>query len=122
MIAIRAYLDSSGKLENDYMTLAAMAATDSMWGEVETEWGRILSGHSPKATYVHRREICHQIEGFDRKFGWTNENAFGLSNKCLAYLSQLDKKRFSIFYCAIGGAHGHPRGAGVMWGDSRFAD
>ena len=78
-----------------------MAATDDMWGKLETAWCKILNDHTPGATYIHMREICHQTKGFDRKFGWNDDNAFGLSNKCLVYLSQLDKKRFSMFYCAI---------------------
>jgi len=101
LIALRAYLDSSGKLENDYITLAAFAASDEMWGKFETDWKAILDDHSPKAKYVHMREIAHQIKGFDRKLGWTDENAFGLANKCLVYMSHLDKKRFRMFYCAV---------------------
>ena len=101
MIALRAYLDSSGKLENEWMTLAAFAASDEMWAQFETDWQAILDGHTPKASYVHMREIVHQTEGFDRKFGWNDENAFGLSNKCLIYMSHLDKKRFRMFYCAV---------------------
>jgi hypothetical protein len=101
LIALRAYLDSSGKLENEYLTLAAFAASEEMWGKFETDWQAILDGHTPKAEYVHMREIAHQVGGFDRKFGWNDENAFGLANKCLVYMSNLDKKRFRMFYCAV---------------------
>lgn len=101
LIALRAYLDSSGKIANDYMTLAAFAGNDEMWGEFETEWAKILDNYTPKAKYVHMREIAHQIKGFDRKLGWTPEKAFGLSNQCLIYMSHLDKKRFRMFYCAV---------------------
>ncbi|HEV7674415.1 MAG TPA: DUF3800 domain-containing protein [Candidatus Angelobacter sp.] len=101
MIALRAYLDSSGKLENDYLTLAAVAATEQTWQDFETEWAKILDGHTPKAKYVHMREIAHQTKGFDRKLGWDDNSAFGLSNKCLIHMSRLDKLRFKMFYCAI---------------------
>jgi Protein of unknown function (DUF3800) len=101
LIALRAYLDSSGKLENDYMTLAAVAANDEMWAEFEGEWEKILKGHTPQASYVHMREVCHQVKGFDRKLGWNDDNAFGLSNKCLVYMSNLDKLRFRMFYCSV---------------------
>jgi hypothetical protein len=101
LITLRAYLDSSGKLENDYITLAAFAANDEMWKKFETDWHAILDGHTPKAKYVHMRELAHQVDGFDRKFGWTNGNAFGLAEKCLVYMSHLDKKRFHMFYCAV---------------------
>lgn len=101
LIALRAYLDSSGKLKDNYMTLAAFAACDEMWRKFETDWQAILDGHTPQAKYVHMREIAHQVDGFDRKYGWNDDNAFGLANKCLVYMSHLDKKRFRMFYCAI---------------------
>ena len=101
MIALRAYLDSSGKLEDDNLTLAAIAGPEQLWGEFEREWARILASHSPKAQYVHMAEICHQNKGFDRGLGWTDQSAFSLSNTCLVYMSGLDKKRFHMFYCTI---------------------
>lgn len=101
LIALRAYLDSSGKLEDGYMTLAAFAASDEMWGKFETDWKAILDGHTPRANYVHMREIAHQTGAFDRKLGWNDNNAFGLANKCLMYMSHLDKKRFHMFFCAV---------------------
>lgn len=101
LIALRAYLDSSGKLGDDYIALAAFAASDEMWVKFETDWQSILDGHTPKAKYVHMREIAHQIQGFDRKLGWTPRNAYGLAGKCLSYMSHLDKKRFRMFYCAV---------------------
>lgn len=33
--------------------------------------------------------------------GWDHDKAFGLSNKCLMYMSHLDKKRFRMFYCSV---------------------
>jgi Protein of unknown function (DUF3800) len=101
LIALRAHLDSSGKLTDDYMTLAAFAGNEEMWVEFEAEWDKILTGYSPKAKYVHMREIAHQTVGFDRKLGWTPEKAFGLANQCLVYMSHLDKERFRMFYCAV---------------------
>jgi hypothetical protein len=47
------------------------------------------------------RELAHQQDGFDSNLGWTNENAFGLSNKCLGYMSHLDKTRFRMFYSSV---------------------
>ena len=98
---MRAYLDSSGKLENGYLTLAAIASTEEIWQQLEIEWDKIFGAHTPKASYVHMREIVHQNDGFDRRLGWNDDNAFGLSNKCLMYMSHLDKQRFRMFYCAI---------------------
>jgi hypothetical protein len=101
LISLRAYLDSSGKVTDDYMTLAAFAGSEEMWGEFETEWWKILEGHTPKAEYVHMREIAHQRKGFDRKHGWNEQNAFGLVTSCLSYMSRLDKTRFRMFYCSV---------------------
>jgi hypothetical protein len=101
LIALRAYLDSSGKLEDNYITLAAFSATEEMWKRFETDWDAILEAHTPKAKYVHMREVAHQIKGFDRKFGWNDDNAFGLATECMAYMSNLDKKRFRMFYCVV---------------------
>jgi len=101
LIALRSYLDSSGKLESDYMTLAAVVANEDMWKDFEFNWDKILSEHTPKATYIHMRELVHQADGFDSKLGWNNDNAFALVNKCLIHLSRMDKKRFNMFYCAV---------------------
>lgn len=101
LIALRAYLDSSGKPENDYMTLAAFAGNDEMWQQFETDWDKILEQHKPKAKYVHMREIAHLSKTFAHRLGWTYKSAFGLATECLVYMSHLDKKRFRMFYCAV---------------------
>jgi hypothetical protein len=101
LIALRTYLDSSGKLEDGYITLVALTASDKMWEEFETSWAKILSEHTPKAEYIHMREIFRLIHGFDSAVGWTLHNAFDLVNKCLGYMSVLDKTRFHMFYCSI---------------------
>lgn len=100
-IAFRVYLDSSGKPENSYMTLAAFAGPGGIWGEFEARWEEILHGHVPRAEYVHMNELIRQIDGFDRRFGWTPESSWGLVWKCLDYMQRIDKKRFRMFYCAI---------------------
>lgn len=101
MIGLRAYLDSSGKLENDYMTLAAVAAPDKTWENFDTEWDKILRNHTPPAAYIHMRELSYQTEGFDRKLGWNDSNAFGLASQCVGFMSSQDKLRFRMFYCTI---------------------
>jgi hypothetical protein len=101
MISLRAYFDSSGQVKDRYMTLAAFVANEEMWKQFETDWNKILGDHCPKAPYVHMRELVHQRDGFDSSLGWTNDSAFGLSNKCLVYMSHLDKKRFRMVYSAV---------------------
>ena len=101
LIALRAYLDSSGKLENEWITLAGIAASDDMWDEFEKVWASILDGYTPKGQYIHMREVFRLIKGFDSNLGWTHDLAFGLVNQCLMYMSNLDKVRFRMFYCSI---------------------
>jgi hypothetical protein len=101
LIALRAYLDSSGKLEGDYMTLAAIAANDQMWEEFETIWAQIMDGYTPKGKYVHMREIYRLEKAFDKNLGWDHTTAFGLANQCLVYMSNLDKSRLRMFYCSV---------------------
>jgi hypothetical protein len=101
LIGLRVNLDSSGKLENNYMTLAALAGNDAIWSVFENEWDKILSSHSPSATYVHMKELCPRMREFDWRRGWTAQNTFGLVNECLKFMSGLDKERFRMFYCAI---------------------
>ena len=81
MIALRAYLDSSGKLEDNWMTLAAIAAPDEIWAELEAAWDKILQGHTPKGSYIHMKEVIRLEKAFNSNLGWTHDNAFGLVNK-----------------------------------------
>ncbi len=101
LIALRAYLDSSGKLESDWITLAAVATTDEVWGQLETEWDKILNGHTPQGSYIHMKEVYRLEKAFDKSLGWNHENAFGLVNKCLVLMSNLPKDKFRVFYCSV---------------------
>jgi hypothetical protein len=83
------------------MTLAAFAGDDEIWNKFETDWEEILHSHSPRADYVHMKEINTQTKGFDWKLGWNMPKAFDLATKCLAYMSHLDKRKFRMFYCSV---------------------
>lgn len=97
----RTYFDSSGKLEDKYLTLAAFFGPDEVWAEFENKWQAILHNHVPRAEYIHMKELARQIEGFDWRLGWTQKNSWELVFKCLMFMQHLDKKRFRMFYCAI---------------------
>jgi Protein of unknown function (DUF3800) len=101
LIAVRGFLDGSGNLGMNYLTLAAVATTAEAWGPFEAQWNEILQNHWPQAKYTHMREMYGLVESFDSKFGWTTDNAFQLANKCLALMSWQDKLRFRMFYCAV---------------------
>jgi hypothetical protein len=103
-VALRAFLDSSGKIENKkdrFLTLAAVAGDDSMWSVLEKGWDEILDSHSPKATYVHMREIFHLKKGFDESLGWDHSKGFDLATKCVIYLSRIEKTALQMFYCSV---------------------
>lgn len=100
-MSMRVHLDGSGKKANGFMALAAFAGNDDIWKKFDDDWAEILSSHVPKAKYVHMNEIARQIKGFDWKDGWTLQNSFALVNKCLMYMSHLDKAKFGMFYCGI---------------------
>jgi hypothetical protein len=101
LIALRAYLDSSGKLDDNWITLAAVAATDEIWGDVEKVWDKILDGWTPKGSYIHMKEVYRLEKAFDKALGWDHQNAFGLVNQCLVYLSNLPKDSVRMFYCSV---------------------
>ena len=101
IIALRVHLDSSGKLTDGFITLAGFAAPDEMWKQFETDWDGILKNHTPRAEYVHMKEINSLTKQFDQYKGWNHQNAFGLAGECLAYMSRLDKERFRMFYCTV---------------------
>jgi len=101
LIALRAYLDSSGKLDNHWMTLAAFVAPDSIWTEFEKVWDAILQGHTPKGSYIHMKEVYRLEKAFDKNSGWDHNNAYGLVNKCLVYMSHLPKNKIRVFYCSV---------------------
>jgi hypothetical protein len=77
LIALRAYLDSSGKLENNWMTLAAIAATDEIWDDLDKEWDQILLGHTPKGSYIHMKEVYRLEKAFDKNLGGTMTTHLG---------------------------------------------
>jgi len=58
-MVLHAYLDSSGNLAASYLTLAAFVGPDDIWCHFDTEWAKILGGHTPPASYVHMRELAH---------------------------------------------------------------
>lgn len=103
LIAMRAYLDSSGKPErkHGYLTLAAVAANDDKWKQFEIDWKSILIHHDPPAEYIHMREVLRLIDGFDPSLGWDIKSAIDAVYQCISYMSHMDKKSIRIFYCSV---------------------
>jgi hypothetical protein len=78
LIALSAYLDSSGKLEDQWITLAAVAAREDIWTEFETAWQHIFDSHMPKASYIHMKEVFRLEKAFAANLGWNHDSAFGV--------------------------------------------
>jgi len=56
LIALRAYFDSSGKLHNKWLTLAAIAALEAIWQDFDKTWDGIQD-HNPKGSHIHMKEV-----------------------------------------------------------------
>lgn len=100
-IAIQAYLDSSGKAHENRLTLAAFAASDYVWADIESQWMEVLGKHPLKPGYIHMRELCSLRGEFSRDKGWTQEEAFGLVNQMLIFLQHFKHERLQMYYCTI---------------------
>ena len=102
LIAYRAYIDSSGNKDGDFLTVALVAGSDEMWNSFEGGWESILNNHNPKAAYLHMREIFKQYsKEFNFRKGWSRAKVYDLIWKCLTYLSKVDKSAIRMFHCVI---------------------
>jgi hypothetical protein len=99
-IAVRAYLDGSGKSHEKRLTLAAFAAQDGIWAEMERQWREVLDEHPLKPRYVHMKELCALRGEYDRSKGWTQQESFGIVNKMLLFLQHY-KQDLQMYYCTI---------------------
>ena len=83
------------------MTLGAFAANEQLWTTFEVDWNEILHSYSPRAEYIHMKEVNTLTKEFDWRKGWTANKAFALVTKCLSYMSHVDKTQFRMFYCSV---------------------
>ena len=103
LVALESYFDGSGKPAKDSrITLAGMAAEDSVWTDFDNEWRAILHNRNPAAEYMHMREATKLIEGFSPRYGWNDTKVGKLIGDLLIYLSTVKKtKRFRQFFCTV---------------------
>lgn len=85
-VAIKAYYDSSGKIDDPntrYLTLAGYAGSPNAWRLFEERWSRVLKRHG--CAYMHMREFNSSQGNFK---GWTkpkkNELKKDLFNECFS--------------------------------------
>jgi hypothetical protein len=101
LIAMKCYYDGSGhgvdQNGDEWITLGAVAATDSVWAEFDNKWNLMLRERYPVAPYIHMIELLDHESPFDRVNGWTREKKRKLIADAIVVLSQMDKGNFRWF-------------------------
>ena len=103
-VVIKAYLDKSGQEDQELFTLGAVAASDDVWAEIDTDWDTILKTNKPPASYMHMVEAIPLRGEFNPARGWNDEHVFGLVDLLLSYLSvgqPKDRYRYCHFSCSL---------------------
>ena len=99
---LKSYFDKSGQEDQDLLTIGAVAASDDVWAEIETDWKLILQKNNPPAAYMHMVEAIPLREEFSRDKGWSDDHVFGLINLLLSYLSSTPlKSKYCQFSCSL---------------------
>lgn len=97
-MALKVYFDGSWA-ESVSMTLAAIAADESVWGQFEDEWDTVLRDRGNPG-YTHMKEAMPLRGAFS---GWTEQKRDylldGLQAKLSAYATS--ERRFKVFTCTI---------------------
>jgi Protein of unknown function (DUF3800) len=102
IVAMRAFCDGSGQAEqSDVIVLAGVAAEESVWDGFETEWKKILDSRTPRAPYIHMKELVHGQKAFADERGWNDKKRGQLFWDCMMYAQHLDKNKFRTFMCSI---------------------
>lgn len=101
LIVLKSYFDKSGQEDATYMTLGAVAGSDSLWAEIEQTWNYCLSAGDPKAAYMHLVEAVPLRGEFSKEKGWDDDKVFGLVNQLLSYLSTISKTRYLHISCTV---------------------
>lgn len=101
---IKAYFDGSfGEDEkgDQWITLAGIAATDSVWAEFDRRWSKMLSSRYPIAPYIHMIELLGNDDPFETHVGWDFDKKKQLVQDAIVLLSQMNKSEFRMTWCSI---------------------
>jgi hypothetical protein len=96
-VALQAYFDGS-RTDGQSMTLAAIAADEPIWQDIEDQWRTVLKigGNAP---YCHMKEAMALQGAFE---GWTPKDRDFLLHGLASLLSEFGAKpRFSSFTCTV---------------------
>lgn len=99
---LKTYFDKSNDETKPTMTLSCIAATDSVWTEMDGGWCEILGKHDPPAAFWHMYDAVHLHKPFTAENGWTVEKVAGLTNSLFSYLQIVaEKEKYAQFTCTL---------------------
>jgi hypothetical protein len=100
-VVLKSYFDKSGQEDSSHLTLAAVAACDSVCLELEDDWNGFLAEHNPPAAYMHLVEAVPLRGEFSKSRGWDDDKVFGVINSLLSLLTGVVKTRYCHFSCTV---------------------
>jgi len=104
LVVLKSYFDKSGDfadLEQPFLTLSGIAATDKAWADIEHTWEYALNSGDPKAAYMHMVEAVFLREEFSRDKGWDDDKVFDLINFLVSCITGIPKETYCQFACTI---------------------
>ena len=102
-VAVSVYLDSSGKPDKPFVTLAAFAAIDSTWKKFEDGWNSVLKSSPLSVDYMHMAPAVHKRFGspWSPTKGWNDTLVWELVFKLVKFIDQFDRSNFLVFSCIV---------------------
>jgi hypothetical protein len=84
-----------------WITLAGIAATDSVWAEFDDKWNRMLKARYPIAPYIHMIELLDGEDPFETSAGWEFCKKQDLIQDAITLLSNMNKAEFHMVWSSI---------------------
>ncbi|HLH34094.1 MAG TPA: DUF3800 domain-containing protein [Alloacidobacterium sp.] len=102
-VAVRVHLDSSGKPDRPFVTLAAFMAADSTWKIFEDGWNAVLKSGPIPVDHMHMSHAVHkQIKSpWSPVRGWNDTLVWDLIFKLVRFIDQFDISDFLVFSCVV---------------------
>jgi hypothetical protein len=101
MAKVKAFFDGSGSQNSEFLVLTGLAAFDSAWAGFDDGWRAVLADRTPRAEFLHMKDLVCLSGVYSKKNGWTDEKASKLITDCLIYAQDLDKDKFKMFSACI---------------------
>ena len=101
---MKTYYDGSiGEDDNgdEWITLAGIAATDSVWADFDIQWSRMLARRYPIAPYIHMVELLGGRDPFEPHVGWDICKKQELIQDAIILLSHMNKAEVKMVWCSI---------------------